>query len=49
MRIRYFPSSLSLYEQCLLNLILDVESGLQKWSVTVRSSLLCEEVVVGTQ
>lgn len=49
MRIRYYPSSLSSYEQCLMSLILDVEIGVQKWCITVRSRLLCEEICLGTQ
>lgn len=49
MRIKCVPASLPRNEQIIMSLVLDLEIGLQAWSVTVKSGLLCEEIPVCKQ
>ena len=47
MRIKYYPSSLSLEERTFLGIILDVELGIQSWCAVACSSMLREEWIIG--
>jgi hypothetical protein len=49
MRIKFYPSTLTHHDQLLMELILDLELGVQSWCSLVESALLREELSVCIQ